>query len=314
MTVPRSTHSPVIALGTFDGVHRGHRSMLDLARTAAAPEGREVVAATFDPHPRAVVAGGAPPLLCSVEERVERILAAGADRVEVVPFTQAFSRLTPAEFVDDWLVGRLDAAAVVVGHNFRFGHRAAGDLDTLRERCAAHGIDVVACDLLVDGNQPVSSSRIRRLLAGGNAEFAAQLMGFPYELAAPVEHGARRGRELGMPTANLAVPPTRLVPADGVYGGVATLHGEAWPAATSVGTNPQFTSDQPHPPRTVEVHLIGYEADDFYGEPLHVTFEQRIRGQWTFDSVGELVERMQQDLREVEAGLAARRTLATGQR
>lgn len=301
--------APVIALGTFDGVHRGHRAMLDLARDAASPDARPVVAATFDPHPRAVVAGGAPPLLCSIEERVERILAAGADRVEVVPFTQAFSRLTPEEFVDDWLVGRLDAAAVVVGHNFRFGHRAAGDVDTLRDRCATHGIEVVACDLLVDGDQPVSSSRIRRLLAGGNVEFATQLLGFPYDLAALVEHGARRGRELGMPTANLAIPPTRLVPSDGVYGGVATLDGMRWPAATSVGTNPQFTSDQAHPPRTVEVHLIGYEGDDFYGEQLHVTFEQRIRGQWTFDSVDELIERMQHDLREVEAGLAERRTL-----
>jgi riboflavin kinase/FMN adenylyltransferase len=253
-----------------------------------------------------VVAGGAPPLLCSVDERVERILAAGADRVEVVPFTKAFSQLTPRDFVDDWLVGRLDAAAVVVGHNFRFGHRASGDVAMLRELCGEHGIDVVVCDLLVDVDQPVSSSRIRRLLAGGNVEFAEQLLGFPYDLEAPVEHGARRGRELGMPTANLAIPLARLVPADGVYGGTATLDGEAWPAATSVGTNPQFTADQAHPPRTVEVHLIGYEGPDFYGAPLHVTFEQRVRGQRTFDSVDQLVERMQQDLREVEAGIAAR--------
>ncbi len=310
MTSDHPPTFPVIALGTFDGVHRGHRSMLDLARTAAAPDGRRVVAATFDPHPRAVVAGGAPPLLCSIEERVQRITAAGADLVEVIPFTEAFSKLTPGEFVDDWLVGRLHAAAVVVGHNFRFGHRAAGDVVTLRELCSAYGIDVVVCDLLVDGDQPVSSSRIRRLLVGGNMELSNQLLGFPYDLAANVEHGARRGRELGMPTANLAVPQTRLVPADGVYGGVATLQGERWPAATSVGTNPQFTSDQAHPPRTVEVHLIGYEGPDFYGEQLHVTFEQRIRGQRTFDSLDELIECMQQDLHDVEAGLAARRSLA----
>ncbi len=310
MTSDHPQSSPVIALGTFDGVHRGHRSMLDLARTAAAPDGRPVVAATFDPHPRAVVAGGAPPLLCSIEERVERIAAAGADRVEVIPFTYAFSKLTPGEFVDDWLVGRLHAAAVVVGHNFRFGHRASGDVTTLRELCKAHGIGVVVCDLLVDGDQPVSSSRIRRLLVGGNMELANQLLGFAYDIAANVEHGARRGRELGMPTANMGVPGNRLVPGDGVYGGVATLDGERWPAATSVGTNPQFTSDQAHPPRTVEVHLIGYEGPDFYGEQLHVTFEQRIRGQRTFDSLDELIECMQQDLRDVEAGLAARRSLA----
>ncbi|MCW2925293.1 MAG: ribF [Thermoleophilia bacterium] len=306
MTSDLPPTSPVVALGTFDGVHRGHRAMLDLAREAATPEGRTVVAATFDPHPRAVVAGGAPPLLCSIEERVERMEAAGADRVEVVPFTPAFSELTPQEFVDSWLVGRLSAAAVVVGHNFRFGHRAAGDVALLRELCAAHGIDVVVCDLLVDGDQPVSSTRIRRLLAGGDMERASALLGRDYDLSAPVEHGARRGRELGMPTANLAIPPTRLVPADGVYGGFATLHGERWPAATSVGTNPQFTADQVHPPRTVEVHLIGYTGPDFYGEQLHVDIAERIRGQLTFDSLEGLIERMQVDLRDVEAGIARR--------
>ncbi len=298
---------PVIALGTFDGVHRGHRAMLDLAREAAAPGDRPVLAVTFDPHPRAVVAGGAPPLLCTVDERAARIQAAGADLVEVVPFTEAFSQLTPGQFVDDWLVGRLRAAAVVVGHNFRFGHRASGDLTALRELCRAHDVEVVTCDLLVDGDQPVSSSRIRRLLAGGNVELATQLLGFPYDIEAIVEHGARRGRELGMPTANLAVPATRLVPADGVYGGIATLAGERWPAATSVGTNPQFTADQAHPPRTVEVHLIGYDGPDFYGESLHVTFEQRIRGQRTFDSIDELVQQMQRDLVDVQTGIANRR-------
>jgi riboflavin kinase/FMN adenylyltransferase len=290
---------PVVALGTFDGVHRGHGSMLDLARSAAQPEGRPVIAATFDPHPRAVVAGGAPPLLCSVEERIARIRTVGADDVEVIPFTESLSQLTPEEFVDRWVVGRLRAAAVVVGHNFRFGHRAAGDIDTLRELCGARDIDVVVCDLLVDGDQAVSSSRIRRLIAGGDVEHANQLLGREYEIAAVVEHGARRGRELGMPTANLAVPSTRLVPLDGVYGGFATLHGTRWPAATSVGTNPQFTADQSNPPRTVEVHLIGYEAEDFYGEQLSFEFSHRIRGQRTFDSLDELIDRMQVDLQDV---------------
>lgn len=312
MTSDHPQTSPVIALGTFDGVHRGHRSMLDLARTAAAPDGRPVVAATFDPHPRAVVAGGAPPLLCSIEERVARIAAAGADVVEVIPFTEAFSKLTPGEFVDDWLVGRLHAAAVVVGHNFRFGHRAAGDVSTLRELGARHGMDVVTCDLLVDGDQPVSSTRIRRLLAGGDVERANQLLGRPYELAAEVEHGARRGRELGMPTANMGVSPTRLVPADGVYGGVATLDGTRFPAAISVGTNPQFTSDQTNPPRTVEVYLVGYTGPDFYGDHLHVTFEQRVRGQRTFESVDALIEQMQADVREVVAGVEARGSVGAG--
>lgn len=280
--------------------------MLDLARSAALQDGRAVVAATFDPHPRAVVAGGAPPLLCSIEERVARIRAIGADAVEVIPFTQALSQLAPEQFVADWVVGRLRAAGVVVGHNFRFGHRAAGDVDVLRALCAEHDVDVVVCDLLVDGEQPVSSSRIRRLLVGGDVEHARQLLGRAYDVAAVVEHGARRGRELGMPTANLAVPTTRLVPLDGVYGGVATIDGERWPAATSVGTNPQFTADQANPPRTVEVHLIGYDGPDFYGSVLDVEFQQRIRGQRTFDSLDELIACMQQDLVDVRSGLEQR--------
>lgn len=301
-----SPDAPVVALGTFDGVHRGHRSMLDLARDAASPNGRPVVAATFDPHPRAVVAGGAPPLLCSIDERVARIRDAGADDVVVVPFTQALSRLTPREFVATWIVDRLHAAAIVVGHNFRFGHRASGDIHALRELCAEHGIDVVVCDLLVDGDLAVSSSRIRRLLVGGDVQHARQLLGRPYDITAQVEHGARRGRELGMPTANLAVPATRLVPLDGVYGGIATLDGARWPAATSVGTNPQFTADQSNPPRTVEVHLIGYEGEDFYGADLTVDFEQRIRGQRTFESIDELVVRMNEDVQDVLTGLRLR--------
>ncbi|MCW2973849.1 MAG: riboflavin biosynthesis protein RibF [Thermoleophilia bacterium] len=305
MNTPTDTSS-VVAIGTFDGVHRGHRAMLDLARGVATPHGRSVVAATFDPHPRSVVAGGAPPMLCSIEERVERMTAAGADRVEVVPFTQRFSTLSPEAFVDEWLVARLDAAAVVVGHNFRFGHRAVGDVTLLRALCADRGIEVVVCDLLVDGDLAVSSSRIRRLLVGGDVQHAEQLLGRPYDIEAVVEHGARRGRELGMPTANLAVPVTRLVPSDGVYGGIATLHGERWPAATSVGTNPQFTADHPNPPRTVEVHLIGYEGEDFYGELLHVTFEQHVRGQLTFDSLDGLIERMNDDLQVVLRGVAER--------
>jgi riboflavin kinase/FMN adenylyltransferase len=304
---PPTDSSAVVAIGTFDGVHRGHRAMLDLARTAAAPQGRPVVAATFDPHPRSVVAGGAPPLLCSIDERVERMRAAGADRVEVVPFTQSFSKLAPEAFVDEWLVEHLDAAIVVVGHNFRFGHRAAGDVALLTELCAARGIEVVTCDLLIDGDLAVSSSRIRRLLVGGDVRHAEQLLGRPYDLKAVVEHGARRGRELGMPTANLAVPATRLVPLDGVYGGVATMHdGSRWPAATSVGTNPQFTADHPNPPRSVEVHLIGYQGPDFYGEQLHVTFEEHIRGQLTFDSVDGLITRMNEDLIEIVARVTQR--------
>lgn len=294
-----SSDNPVVALGTFDGVHRGHNAMLTLAKDAASKDDKRVVVATFDPHPRSVVAGGAPPLLCSIDERIRRIREAGADDVVVVPFTEALSKLTPDEFVNEWIIKNLRASAVVVGHNFRFGHRASGDVEVLRNLCAKHEIEVIVCDLLVDGDDPVSSSRIRRLLAGGDVDNAARLLGKAYEIEAIVEHGARRGRELGMPTANLGVAPMKLVPLDGVYAGVA-IHpdGSKWPAATSIGTNPQFTADQSSPPRTVEVHLIGYTGDDFYGESLYVDFRHHIRGQKTFDSVEKLVEQMQKDVSE----------------
>ena len=303
MTAAQDDARPVVALGTFDGVHAGHREMLRLAREAAGRDGT-VVAATFDPHPRAVVRGGAPPLLCEVDERLRLLDASGADRVQVIPFTEALSGLSPEQFVDEWLVERLDARAVVVGSNFRFGHRAAGDVATLTRLGVERGFTVTECDLLESEGAPVSSSRIRGLLATGDVDEAGELLGRPYRLHGRVVHGARRGRELGMPTANIEPPAALLVPADGVYAGIATLDGTEYIAATSVGTNPQFTADQQAPPRTVEAHLLDYDGPDFYGADLAITFVHRVRRQAVFPDVDALVARMQQDLVEVRAAVA----------
>jgi riboflavin kinase/FMN adenylyltransferase len=293
----------VLAIGVFDGVHVGHRAMLDLARSIAVGRDLSVCAVTFDPHPRAVVAPPPPPLLCSVERRLELLRAAGADRIEIIHFDKDVASVGPTRFVDEWIADRYDAAAVVVGQNFRYGRAAAGTYETLKEDCAKHGIDVATCPMLQVEGQVVSSTRVRSLIGDhGDVAAAAQLLTAPFQVAGEVVVGAKRGRELGMPTANLLIDSALLVPRDGVYGGWATVRGERWPAAISVGTNPQFTSGDPDAPRVVEAHLIGFD-DDIYGEELSVTFELHVRAQGIFRSVEDLVERMNQDVREVAAAL-----------
>jgi riboflavin kinase / FMN adenylyltransferase len=299
-----------VAIGMFDGVHLGHCRMLDAATEAAARIERSsgdrpsVVAVTFDPHPQAVVGAGAPQLICTLGERIRLLHASGVDRVEVIPFTEDVSRLSPELFHERWIRERLHARSVAVGDNFRFGHRAAGTTELLGTLNEAAGIETVIVPLFTDGGEPVSSSRIRDLVhRDGDVEAANRILGRAFSLSGPVVTGARRGRTLGMPTANLAVDPALLMPADGVYGGHATFDGRTWLTAISIGTNPQFTGPAGIPVRTVEAHLLDYEGPDFYGADLRITFEQRVRGQETFGSVDELVDQMHADLESVRGAL-----------
>ena len=230
-----------VVVGVFDGVHLGHRALLAQARDAAGPGGR-VIAATFHPHPGAILRPeGAPLTLATLDDRIALLEAAGADEVEVLRFTPGFAAQTPAQFAAT-LHDRLGAETVVVGANFRFGAGAAGDAATLRDLGAGLGFHVRTL-LLEDGGERISSTRIRELLADGEVGEAARLLARPYRLRGIVVHGDARGRELGYPTANLA-PDTGsgepAIPADGVYAGWLTHRGEAMPAAISVGTNPQF--------------------------------------------------------------------------
>lgn len=289
----------VVVIGNFDGVHLGHRAVLDHARELE--PGLPVVAMTFWPHPLSVVRPGhEPKLLCDLDERVELLIAAGADRVEVVQFTKEFSERTPESFVSSILLP-LSPARVVVGQNFRFGHFAAGTVDTLRELGRGHfevtAIDLVGSPLRSEGEVArTSSTRIRAALAEGDIDAASRMLGRPYSFTGTVVHGDRRGRELGFPTANLAVSDKRAAPADGVYAGWLEVADSPertpMPAAVSVGRNPTFDGTD----LRVEANVLDRNDLELYGVRIRVQFVSRIRGQIKFDDIDELITQMNADV------------------
>ncbi len=297
---------PVVVIGNFDGVHPGHREVLARARQLG-PH-RPLVVMTFWPHPASVVRpDGGPKLLTNLAERVELLRAAGADEVRVVDFTRAFSLQTPSEFVEHHLVP-LRPAHVVVGENFRFGHRAAGSLGTLAS-LAQGRFEVTGLPLVHVGDEETCSSAVRAALEAGDVRHAGELLGRPFRFSEVVRHGDHRGRELGFPTANLPVPADLACPADGVYAGwVRRLDGrdavgaalpageqpEAWPAAISVGTNPTFDGVE----RRVESYVLGRTDLELYGVPIAVDFCSRIRGQVRFEGIDALIVQMDVDVAE----------------
>lgn len=298
MSQPDAARDVVVVIGVFDGVHRGHQSVVARACAVAAELHAEVVAVTFDPHPAAVlVPGRAPMLLTTVPTRVALLRAAGADRVHVVPFTSALSHQTPEEFVTGTLMALGPVVAVVVGEDFRFGHRAVGDVRTLTDLGAQHGFSVHPVTLIGDLELRWSSTRVRSLLVAGHVEAAAEILGRDYCVEGEVGHGDKRGRDLGYPTANLIVAAGTALPQDGVYAGWLRVdpHGAApqrHPAAISVGTNPQFAGTE----RRVEAYVLDRDDLDLYGKVVAVDFHQRLRGQLVFDSVAALVARMAEDV------------------
>jgi riboflavin kinase/FMN adenylyltransferase len=270
-----------VAIGSFDGVHRGHRLVLDTAREA----GGTVTVVTFWPHPRLVL-GNRVELLSTLERRLELLEVAGIDETLVVSFTPRVAALEPEEFCDS-LLRRIGANVIVVGENFRFGRAAAGDTATL-ERL---GFDVRPVPLLAG----VSSTQIRAHMRAGDVAAAAPLLGRPAELDGTVVLGDQRGGTLGFPTANLAVPADLLVPAFGIYAGFARGHR----AAVSIGVNPHYGGDE----RRIEPHLLDFEGD-LYGQRLLVELWQRLRAEQAFASEAALVEQI---ARDVEAARAAER-------
>jgi riboflavin kinase/FMN adenylyltransferase len=263
----------------------------------AAARGVPAAAVTFDRHPLAVLRPGAePPLLTTLDRKVELLGDAAMDVVLVLAFTEELSEVSAEAFAAEVLFDGLAATAVVVGENFRFGHKAAGDPALLAELGRPRGIEVVAVPLHGDGGQVVSSTQIRAQLAAGDVGAAAASLGRPHALDGVVVVGDRRGRPLlGVPTANLAVAPGIALPADGVYAGRLTeLPGGApRPAAVSVGTNPQFGTE-----RRVEAHVLDFDGD-LYGHRVSVDFQVRVRGQAVFPTVAELVAQMQEDIAQV---------------
>jgi riboflavin kinase / FMN adenylyltransferase len=302
--VPADLGRTVVTVGNFDGVHLGHRRVVQRAREeAAARQADAVVAVTFDPHPVAVLRPDqAPSVLTSIDRRAQLLADAGVDALLVLPFDREVAGWSPERFVEDVLVDALHAAAVVVGANFRFGSRAAGDLTVLERlgrELADHGPDrgFTAVGVPLDGGPEVwSSTYVRRCLADGDVEGAAAALGRPVSVRGLVRRGDQRGRELGYPTANVALG-TEPAPADGVYAGWVTLleDGDRLPAAISVGTNPTFEGERL---RRVEAYVLDRDDLDLYDREVEVAFISRIRGMEAFGSVEELLEAMARDVIE----------------
>jgi riboflavin kinase/FMN adenylyltransferase len=283
----------VVALGNFDGVHLGHRAVLARAVEEARRLDGRVVAATFWPHPRSVIGRGEPPgLLTTLEARREELLRVGADEVRVIPFDEALSKKSPEAFVADVLVGDLGAAAVVVGENFRFGYKAAGDVGDLVRIMRELGGDAHAVEVH-GGEEGISSTRIRTLLLKGEVAEAGKLLGRPYAVRGEVVLGDRRGRTIGFPTANVRPDPAVVVPARGVYACVMRVGGDDHAACTNVGVAPTFERGESR----IEAHLLDF-GGDLYGRIVEVRFLQRIRGERRFSGVEELVEQIGRDVAE----------------
>jgi riboflavin kinase / FMN adenylyltransferase len=297
--VPDDWGSSVVTIGNFDGVHRGHQRVVSRAKEVASELGLPFVVVTFDPHPDEVVRPGShPPFLCTARRQSVLLAGLGVDAVCVVEFTLEFSRLGPDEFVRTVLVDRLHAARVVVGEDFRFGHKAAGDVALLAELGEKYEFTAEGVPLVADDGVRISSSEIRAKLAAGDVAGAAVDLGRPHRVEGIVVRGHRRGRALGFPTANLETLPHTAVPADGVYAGwlVAVdddgADGERWPAAISVGTNPTFDGRE----RSVEAYALDRDDLDLYGAHMGADFTQRLRDTVKFASVDELVAQMHRDV------------------
>jgi riboflavin kinase / FMN adenylyltransferase len=284
----------VVTIGNFDGVHRGHQVLLRRAVGAAHEQGVRAVAVTFHPHPAAVLRPGSePPALQTLEDRIDRLLDEGIDLVLVLRFTERLASLGPHLFVQQVLVERLRAVQVIVGSNFRFGHKASGNVVTLNDAGAAHGFRTEVVTLLDLDGVALSSSNVREHLERGDVGWANRALGRPFSLHGEVVPGDGRGRTIGVPTANLAVPDEVLVPGNGVYAGHAELDGRRHPCVTNVGVRPTFDGQR----RSVEAHLL--EADlDLYGRELRIGFEHRLREEQRFADVEALVAQIRADITE----------------
>ena len=290
----------VVTIGNFDGMHNGHRRVVASCVERARKRGVDAVAITFDPHPTQVHRPEVNlQLISPLRDRLDAMASCGLDATLVQHYDQSVYTLEAEDFVTEYLVDRLGAVEVVVGEDFRFGAHNLGTIDTLRTLGRTYGFDVVmVTDIQAPEGRRWSSSWVRELLAEGDVAGAARVLGHLHRIRGTVEHGFKRGRTLGFPTANLQGGIEGVVPADGVYAGwvVRTVPGtqsaEFLPAAISVGTNPQFDGVE----RTVEAHVLGRSDLNLYGEKIAVTFVSRIREMMTFDSLDDLLFQMDNDL------------------
>jgi riboflavin kinase/FMN adenylyltransferase len=288
-----------LAIGVFDGVHLGHRALIAHLVRGAREQHAAAVAATFDPLPIQVLAPGAPAsALSDISERVGLLREAGADAVVVFRFDEAFAKLSADEFVDR-VRGACEIRRIVVGPDFHFGRRAEGDVEKLRARGRRDGFTVdVVTPIEIDG-AVVSSTRIRNLLLAGDVEAAARLLGRPYSVRGRVVHGAKRGRALGFPTINLALPKERLLPRDGIYAMWAEMGEGRFKAAASLGVRPTFGGGE----RVLEAFLLDFSGD-VYGEEVGVAFVKRLRDEIAFASPAELSGQIGRDVEETKRVLS----------
>ncbi|GAA3959810.1 bifunctional riboflavin kinase/FAD synthetase [Gordonia caeni] len=293
----------MVTIGVFDGVHRGHAQLIAAATRAAAERGIPSVLMTFDPHPSEVVRPGThPPQLSTLHRRAALAQEMGIDVFCVIPFNSTLAAQSPEEFVHEVLVEELHAAEVVVGNNFTFGHKAAGDVAKLTELGERFGFEVTGVSLFGEHAVTFSSTYIRSCVAAGDVELAAEALGRPHRVEGIVVHGEQRGRDLGFPTANVASTTHAAIPGDGVYAAWFTILksanepegmaiGQRYPSAVSVGTNPTFSGRN----RTVEAYVLDVDAD-IYGQHVAVDFVSRIRGMETYDSLDALIAAIGDDV------------------
>jgi len=306
--VPAGFGPSVVAIGKFDGVHSGHRAVIDRARVAAEDAGARVVAVTFDRNPLSLLRPElCPQPVCSVEQKLDLLAAAGVDATLVLRFDAQLAALEPRAFVEHVLLG-LGVVTVMVGDDFRFGHGGVGDPDLLAALGAELGFGVDVVGDVQGGGRRVSSTWVRDLLAAGDVEGAARLLGRPHAVQGEVVHGLKRGRELGYPTANLSPDAEGFIPADGVYAGWlidldvdGTAVTTRYPAAISVGTNPTFDDV---PTRQVEAYVLDQTDLDLYGHRVQIHFTHRIRGMVAFEGIDALIVQMDDDVTRVRAALA----------
>lgn len=295
---PASTKGCAVTIGVYDGVHRGHQAVIATTQDEARRLGVDTAVVTFDKHPATILRPeSAPALLTTLDQKLELLELAGVDCVYVVHFDEARSKEAPEDFVTEVLINCLGAQAVVVGEDFHFGHQRQGNVALLRQMGAEHGFEVYGLPLLQRGDdlsEPVSSTAIRRVLAGGDVAAAAKMLGRLYELRGTVTQGDQRGRLLGFPTANIPVPTTMAIPADAVYAGwYIRDDGSRHPAAINLGRRPTFYE---HADASVlEAHLLDFDSD-LYDEVARVEFVELLRSEMRFDGVDALIAQLKVDV------------------
>ena len=281
----------IVVIGNFDGVHKGHQQILNRAKEIAGDE--MIVALTFDPHPVSIFAPErTPTLLTILSDKIELLKIHNADQVAVIKFTKEFAAMSPEDFVKKVLVEQLKASKVIVGQNFTYGFKAAGNVETLSQNTE---FETIVLDLQSNAEETISSTRIRTAVTSGDVEAAREMLTRPHRLDGIVVHGEKRGREIGYPTANLGNIEGQTIPADGVYAGWLTVGIDRWPAAISIGTNPTFEGVRG---RQVEAYALDQVGLDLYTKPATIEFGWRLRDTLKFDGLDPLLAQMAKDCAE----------------